>query len=318
MAAVASGWLAREMSLLAAEAERRYTEELETLRHRLQECETERMQTQLEMMRLESRAHDSDAQRSELEASVRDLEQENAELRSLSEAHHDDRTVEAAQLSRINELSRELIATRFELARVLGGGQRAGGSVAQGELSQLGMESLLTAATALDLSAADAILNPACLLTTKHGLSSVGADEHAAAAAAGAEKAAAPSAALDVSPTGLGGGHANSAPNRDAGRDAGRDAERDALGRSLDDALLAVCGGHGGACEGGARDELRSPPAVLTARDSPAGGRRCTTDGRGARSPALGSKRVESDGGSAGGSALADRNGRPRPRDGGR
>ena len=63
MAAVASGWLAREMSLLAAEAERRYTEELETLRHRLQECETERMQTQLEMMRLESRAHDSDAQR---------------------------------------------------------------------------------------------------------------------------------------------------------------------------------------------------------------------------------------------------------------
>jgi DNA repair exonuclease SbcCD ATPase subunit len=176
-------WLQRELALIAAEAERRHEHEVESLRHRLQQCETERMQSQLHALQLEAQLQEANAQRQELEGALDDAESEIAQQRLNSD--HDkreERTVEAAQLARINELSRELIATRFELAAALGLLPPTATPSASTEVSRLGLDALLSAAARLDLQAADAILNPACVLTRAVGAANAASDDDGAAA----------------------------------------------------------------------------------------------------------------------------------------
>ena len=223
-------WLQRELALIAAEAERRHEHEVESLRHRLQQCETERMQSQLHALQLEAQLQEANAQRQELEGALDDAESEIAQQRLNSD--HDkreERTVEAAQLARINELSRELIATRFELAAALGRLPPTATPSASTEVSHLGLDALLSAAARLDLQAADAILNPACVLTRAVGAANAASDDDGAAATssglAPTPAASAPAADVSLSPT--------------LGEIC--QAQRDALSVSLDRALLTVC-----------------------------------------------------------------------------
>ena len=71
----------------------------------------------------------------------------------------------AAQLTRINDLSRELIATRVFLSTAAQATPRQPSA----DVAKLGLDALLNAAARLDLQAADAILNLSCLLTTSTG-----------------------------------------------------------------------------------------------------------------------------------------------------
>lgn len=223
-------WLSHELARLAAEADRRHESELEALRHRLQQCETERMQSQLVCLRLEAQVQEQSVQHQELESALHESERELAQQRQLADDKTEERTVEAAQLSRINELSRELIATRFELATALKG--RRPSSPAAGSqpavVAALSLDALLSAASQLDLTAADAILNPSCLLTTSSG-GVAGTDPDADDDVDALDEAAAAAPAVDA---------ADGAPAKAATASADG---RDALSASLDRALLSVC-----------------------------------------------------------------------------
>ena len=151
------GHLAQRLAQVAAEVEERHEYELAELQGRLRQAEDERVNSQMVCLRLEAQVQESSAHLERAEAALREAREENARLQHACRESKEERTVEAAQLSRINELSRELIATRFELASLATkSGVFAGGAE---DASPLGMEALLEAASSLDLQAADAILN---------------------------------------------------------------------------------------------------------------------------------------------------------------
>ena len=108
---------------------------VEEMSQRLSAAEADRLQHQMATLRLEDQLQASQEQAAELAS---ELESE--------------RSAQRVQLDRINDLCRELIATRFELARA----QKGAADAPRGE------EALLEAAAQLDLRAADLILNPAC------------------------------------------------------------------------------------------------------------------------------------------------------------
>ena len=110
---------------------------VEEMSQRLSAAEADRLQHQMATLRLEDQLQASQEQAAELAS---ELESE--------------RSAQRVQLDRINDLCRELIATRFELARA----QKGAADAPRGE------EALLEAAAQLDLRAADLILNPACEL----------------------------------------------------------------------------------------------------------------------------------------------------------
>ena len=217
--------LTRRLAAIAADVEEEHAREVNELHDRLQTAETERMQAQLACLRLEASLEDGAKKCLALEGVLHETRDENARLRCSAV----ERTVEAAQLARINDLSRELIATRFRLASVSRrlpslAGAGSGEAGVEAELADLGMDALLDAATRLDLLSADSILNPACLLTRP-------ASEAKEVVTDGESEAASPS----------------SAESEGATRDAGsRDVPSvsDALSASLSNALLAVlpCG----------------------------------------------------------------------------
>ena len=159
--------LHRRLADVAAAVEAEHSRELNSLHDRLNKADHERMQAQVAALRLEATVHEATDRRAELEREMDEMREENARLRNIA----DERSVEAAQLARINDLSRELIATRFELAAATAKLPPAEASTSEGRLlfpggtSGLGLDSLLGAASRLDLLAADAILNPACILT---------------------------------------------------------------------------------------------------------------------------------------------------------
>ena len=123
---------AARIGALASEADA----EVATLRERLQASEAERMQSQLQCLQHKTARQD-------LEGELRRVEDENQRLRQEVEAAREERTVEAAQLGRINELSRELIATRFELAAAVAAPPNGGGSGGRSPL--LGVQQLAAA-----------------------------------------------------------------------------------------------------------------------------------------------------------------------------
>ncbi|KAL1521831.1 hypothetical protein AB1Y20_021482 [Prymnesium parvum] len=84
---------------------------------RISQLEVQAMQHQLTSLRLEAQLHDATASRAQLEQQCQSLQDENARLREMAMNGEDKKD----QLDRINELSRELIATRFQLARVVAG-----------------------------------------------------------------------------------------------------------------------------------------------------------------------------------------------------
>ena len=250
------------LASLGAEIEDSVAQEVNNLRAQLQKAESDRMETHLSYLRLEASLHDTMAQRADLESELRLAREENARLRQTLD-DVDGRAVEAAQLTRINDLSRELIATRFELAKAAAAAASQGaltpseGACASRVLthpspppstSALGLDALLSAAERLDLQAADAILNPACVFSmpslqasdlvsaagVARGGSGIGDDEEEADASSGADD-------NDDEDTDSEDAR-ESAGERGRGRGGRRRARaEDSLGASLSRALLAVC-----------------------------------------------------------------------------
>ena len=159
-------------------AERRKWEQMhEDLQQRLAAAEMQKTQAQLQAFRLEEQLHEANAARAALEAALHSAEDEVDRL--TNEAG--ERSTRDAHLSRINELMRELVATRFHLAAAHAGGpakddgkDKAASTsaswillepgAARDTLLQRGADSLLKAVGALDLGATNAVLSPACIL----------------------------------------------------------------------------------------------------------------------------------------------------------
>ncbi len=196
---------------------RKYDQLTEDLSQRLASAELQKTQAQLAVYRLEEQLLEAKAQNTALENALHSTEDEVDRLRS-DEA---DRSGRDAHLGRINELMRELIATRFHLAAYVardsqqqragadassspkgaggagGGGASgwypvpdpgaaAGGGGALHAPLTCGADGLMQAARALDVGAATAILSPSCLLAPP--------SEEAEPAAAAAPAAAPPPA----------------------------------------------------------------------------------------------------------------------------
>ena len=224
-------YLRTRLLQVAEEVEERHANEVADLRARLQKSEAERMQQQVQLLQLESRFREDDARHGELEQVLRDAREEIARLQGVVHESQEERTVEAAQLNRINELSRELIATRFELAAALA---RHSSPSAARHAPSLSLSALLGAAAQLDLQAADAILNPACVLTVSATEASDAVPDAAPDAKTAAEGApsSTPSSGSPTRPT--------------AGRPLARSPSSassavDSLRASLNQALLTVC-----------------------------------------------------------------------------
>ena len=259
MSPATPSFIATRLQQVAAELEDRHESALADLRGQLSQAEVEKMQSQLACLRMEAQLHEASTKLRETETQLQ-ASRDECELlrRSATEgAVGGDAAAEAAQLHRISDLSRELIATRFELAEQVAGAaaaSRVGGharssparrSPAQrsspskpvqpaaapasaasalaeaGSLAPaLGASMLLHAAHTLDLKLADAILNPACIRATA---SAAGADagDQPGAAAGGAE-----------------GPPQSGSEEECAGRCAGR---RDKLAQQLGQALHAAC-----------------------------------------------------------------------------
>ena len=220
--------LHRRLADVAAAVEAEHSRELNSLHDRLNKADHERMQAQVAALRLEATVHEATDRRAELEREMDEMREENARLRNIA----DERSVEAAQLARINDLSRELIATRFELAAATAKLPPAEASTSEGRLlfpggtSGLGLDSLLGAASRLDLLAADAILNPACILTRP-------SSERAGAAEDAEEEE---EGGADETKEGSGG---EDTPDKDAEKPK-RGPVTDPLASNLSRALLAV------------------------------------------------------------------------------
>jgi curved DNA-binding protein CbpA len=200
----------------------------------------------LSCLRLEASLQDSQAQRSDLESELAAVRDENMRLRQQLD-DDDARAVEAAQLTRINDLSRELIATRFALAKAEGAAAASAGASAPpaGSTASLGLDTLLGAAESLDLQAADAILNPACVLSTPSNgeAAPAGEAEDVEEGVSGGDGSG--SGSGDEDTTSLSDGESNGASASSA---AGRGATRrrrappeDVLSAALSRALMAVC-----------------------------------------------------------------------------
>ena len=209
-------------------AERRRFEQLhEDLSERCASMQLEKTEAQLAMYRLEEELLEERSKSASLQNALRSAEDEVDRLRSEEE----ERPARDAHLDRINELMRELIATRFHLAAYVARDQSNGAAAAASAapwyplqaspgalLSPLacGADGLMKAVRALDVGATTAILSPGCVLapSTDSATSSaaepasaeqVGSLDHllgaalhaclaAGAAAAGAAAAGAPAA----------------------------------------------------------------------------------------------------------------------------
>ena len=157
-------------------AERRRFEQLhEDLSERLASMQLEKTEAQLAMYRLEEELLEERSKSASLQNALRSAEDEVDRLRSEEE----DRPARDAHLDRINELMRELIATRFHLAAYVARDQSNGATAAASAapwyplqtspgalLSPLacGADGLMKAVRALDVGATTAILSPGCVL----------------------------------------------------------------------------------------------------------------------------------------------------------
>ena len=108
-------------------AERRRFEQLhEDLSERLASMQLEKTEAQLAMYRLEEELLEERSKSASLQNALRSAEDEVDRLRSEEE----DRPARDAHLDRINELMRELIATRFHLAAYVARDQPNGATAA--------------------------------------------------------------------------------------------------------------------------------------------------------------------------------------------
>ena len=159
-------------------AERRRFEQLhEDVTQRLASMQLEKTQAQLAMYRLEEELLEERSKSASLQNALHSAEDEVDRLRCEDE----DRPARDAHLDRINELMRELIATRFHLAAYVARDQPTGvtatasaatpwyplQATAGALLSPLacGADGLMEAVRVLDVGATTAILSPGCVLT---------------------------------------------------------------------------------------------------------------------------------------------------------
>ena len=247
------GYLHERLAIVAAEVEEQHERETSELRMRLQHVESERIQLQLSNLKLEAELRDGNSQQAELKFLLRESREENERLTRAHDDTLEEKVVSTAQLSRINDLSRELIATRFALDSMAA-------PVAPGPHSAacLGLGALLHAASNLDLMAADAILNPTCILTTPSSRAAAGSSgEPADVLVSPPATSFAPSSAA-ADPSDGRAGHSDGVPERSSGQQR-RDGSRSAapagafpppppsipaappLNESLNRALLLVC-----------------------------------------------------------------------------
>ena len=221
-----SGFITSRLAALATELEDRAEAEKCELRSRISQVEVEKMQQQLACLRMEAQLNEANTRLCESQDA---LQKANAECESLRRSATDSAATptpaaerEASQQQRINELSRELIATRFELAEQASAARAASAprtplkrspsqpqplrsptrtapassspphkgtpppAVAE-QVSSLSVSTLLQAAHALDLQRADAILNPTCVRSRALGYDAW--DSAGKTAAAGAPRA---------------------------------------------------------------------------------------------------------------------------------
>ena len=174
-------------------AERRRFEQLhEDLSERCASMQLEKTEAQLAMYRLEEELLEERSKSASLQNALRSAEDEVDRLRSEEE----DRPARDAHLDRINELMRELIATRFHLAAYVARDQSNGAAAAASAapwyplqtspgalLSPLacGADGLMKAVRALDVGATTAILSPGCVLAPSADSATSSAAEPASA-----------------------------------------------------------------------------------------------------------------------------------------